>query len=309
MARIRSIKPEILEDERTANLSDSAYRLFTSVIFLADDFGNLRGDSRWLTAQIWWSRREPPRVAPLLAELVEAELVTLYEVRGQTYMTIKKWAKHQRIDNAGKAKVPPPSEGSPILAELRREQFSEVADPPRANEATFGLAAGLDRIGEDGKGKGEEGDARGASPSALSVSPPVPKPKKLRALCTDDERAIVVRVLEKLTEQNGVAYEVGDGDTELIVAQLRKGVDEMDLRKIIAYAAAPKAQGGLGWKGNEEMHFCLRPSTLFGPKTISKYLAPARAAFASSNHKPPPASSTTLAILSGGLFGERGATP
>jgi len=38
--RIRCIKPELLEDERTAGLSHEAFRLFIGLILLSDDEGN-----------------------------------------------------------------------------------------------------------------------------------------------------------------------------------------------------------------------------------------------------------------------------
>lgn len=110
MARIRTIKPEILEDEKTAALSDSAFRLFTSMIFLADDHGNVRADSRWLQGQIWWAHGEPPRVAEILREVSGAGLIKVYEVRGGIYAHLLGWTKHQRIDNAGKPRVPLPSD-------------------------------------------------------------------------------------------------------------------------------------------------------------------------------------------------------
>lgn len=137
MARIRSIKPEIIEDEKTAPLSDAAFRLFTSMIFLADDHGNVRADSRWLQAQIWWAHREPPATDRLIREVHRAKLIEVYEVRGGIYAHLIGWAKHQRIDNAGKNRVPLPNEpeakpfsfldaeeteGSPRFAEFLREK-------------------------------------------------------------------------------------------------------------------------------------------------------------------------------------------
>ncbi len=110
MARIRSIKPEILEDEKTAPLSDAGFRLFASMIFLADDHGNVRADARWLQAQIWWAHRSPPRAAAILREVSEAQLIQVYEVRGGIYAHLLGWEKHQRIDNAGKGRVPMPNE-------------------------------------------------------------------------------------------------------------------------------------------------------------------------------------------------------
>ena len=52
----------------------------------------------------------------------------------------------------------------------------------------------------------------------------------------------------------------------LITARLREGCTEADLRKVIHYAASPKADGGLGWADDEKMRHCLRPETLFGSR-------------------------------------------
>lgn len=92
---------------------------------------------------------------------------------------------------------------------------------------------------------------------------------------TDDERASVRVVLDKLTAQNGVRYSGTDQHSKLIVAQLRRGVSEMDLRAIIGYCALE-----LGWKDKPDMVKYLRPETLFGPQTIARYLDPARSWFA-----------------------------
>ena len=52
--RIRTIKPELLEDDATAGLSDSAWRVFVSMLLLADDYGNLRANPMLLDAAIFW---------------------------------------------------------------------------------------------------------------------------------------------------------------------------------------------------------------------------------------------------------------
>ena len=51
--RIRSIKPELLEDEKAAALSDAAWRLFVSSWLLADDYGCFRAGPRYLAALVW----------------------------------------------------------------------------------------------------------------------------------------------------------------------------------------------------------------------------------------------------------------
>lgn len=136
VARIRTIKPEILEDEKTSLLSDTAFRLFISMISLADDHGNVRMDVRWLTAQIWWAHGSKPNVLGALAELSCAGLIIAYEVRRGTYAAIVGWQKHQRIDNAGKGRVPPPDDPDSQLVKvdehgLRVDEHGELSQSRR----------------------------------------------------------------------------------------------------------------------------------------------------------------------------------
>jgi uncharacterized phage protein (TIGR02220 family) len=95
-----------------------------------------------------------------------------------------------------------------------------------------------------------------------------PKPSEPTA----DELTAALRVLSKLTERNGVKYSGTTDHIGLIVRHLRNGVPEMHLRYVIGYCAAE-----LEWASDPEMAKYLRPETLFGPKTLSKYLDPALA--------------------------------
>jgi len=109
--RIRTIKPELLDDERTSRLSHLAWRLFVSGLVMSDDFGNLRANAKFLLGHALSSTDAiPEEVAEACDELVSEGLWSLYTVRGQQYAHIKGWSKHQRIDNAGKPGVPGPSE-------------------------------------------------------------------------------------------------------------------------------------------------------------------------------------------------------
>jgi uncharacterized phage protein (TIGR02220 family) len=101
---------------------------------------------------------------------------------------------------------------------------------------------------------------------------------------TAPERAAALRILGKLTERNGIRYSGTTEHIRLIVAQLRNGVDEMHLRYVIGYCAAE-----LEWASDPEMAKYLRPETLFGPKTLSKYLDAALtwvAKLPDDNHQP-----------------------
>ncbi len=106
--RIRTIKPELLEDAVTAGLGDSAFRLFIGLILLADDYGNMRAEPRYLEGQIYWSAIPEKSVATSCKEL--GPLVTFYKVRGQLYAHINGWEKHQKISHKGNPRVPRPED-------------------------------------------------------------------------------------------------------------------------------------------------------------------------------------------------------
>jgi hypothetical protein len=174
MPRIRTLKPEILEDAATAGLSDAAFRLFVSLIVLADDYGNVRADARWLLGQVWWAHGTSPRVAEFLRETSDVGLVGVYTVRGQIYASILGWGKHQRIDNAGKARVPSPNdaEAQPFVFDAReaREDLPIFA----ASRGEIPLDPDLRPPTSDQDPDGEPAAERGVKPksrkSRLSAS-------------------------------------------------------------------------------------------------------------------------------------------
>ncbi len=123
--RIRSIKPELIEDEKIANLSDAAWRLFVSTWLIADDYGNARAGDRFLASQVWQDTGQTKKAKNALVELVTAGRIHVYEVEGERYLSVPRWSRHQRVDNAGKPRVPgPPAdvlESSRRFAETRGE--------------------------------------------------------------------------------------------------------------------------------------------------------------------------------------------
>jgi uncharacterized phage protein (TIGR02220 family) len=251
MARIRTLKPEILSDERTAALSDTAFRLFTGLIVLADDYGNVRATAPWLVGQIWWAQPKPPRVAAILGELAHVGLVSLYLVRNQLYAHLNGWQKHQRIDNAGKPHVPGPEHADQELTALPAEYLREPLQ----------LAAGSKDPDQD-PDQDQEQERRQT------------KRKKPAEDYTPEELESVRVLLDRLSSWTAIKYEGAALHKRLIVNQLRAGRSLLDLRKVIGYCADPT---GMGWAEDEKMQKYLRPETLFGPETIQRYLDAARA--------------------------------
>ena len=134
--RIRTIKPEILEDEKTAGLDDAAFRLFVALILLADDHGNGRATPKWLDLQIWWARDASRDIRESLASLSGCGLIQLYEADGQHYYHLPGWAKNQKVDHPSKGRVPaPPNESNRGVAAIPRETLAKPSRNPRESLA------------------------------------------------------------------------------------------------------------------------------------------------------------------------------
>ena len=114
MPRIRTIKPEFWTDKKVAS-----WPLFTRLLYIglwtaADDHGRGSAEPARLAAEIFPydllrdSRGVSRRIAASLGKLAEDCRIVLYEVNGETYYEVANWSKHQRMDNAGKPKVPTP---------------------------------------------------------------------------------------------------------------------------------------------------------------------------------------------------------
>jgi len=160
VARIRTIKPELLEDERTALLTHLEWRLFVSLLLLADDYGNFRAAPGRVKGTALWAFPDVD-VASALRALDAYGLLELYEVDGQAYGHISGWSKHQKVDHPGKPTCPGPETHG---ATRSRESREEVATVSR-----------LTGIGSEGTGIGPErasAPARDPSATATEDEPP-----------------------------------------------------------------------------------------------------------------------------------------
>jgi len=116
--RIRSIKPEWLDDEKMAKASSDARVLSIAMICMADDYGNGRCCKATLAARVFPPSGDSPedllrsyeRFSEALAEVLEMRFATTYSVSGQTYFAIRNWAEHQKVNHPGKPLVPRPLE-------------------------------------------------------------------------------------------------------------------------------------------------------------------------------------------------------
>lgn len=183
MNRIRTVKPEWLEDERLALASSDARVLSIALILLSDDYGNGRAAPVQLAGRVF-PGKVLETLAKALEELVNVRYVRLYSIDGQRYYSIRNWAKHQRVDKPGKPQVPGPPEEDP------RESSRES----RESSCLARVRSDQDQD-QDQEGKGGEtrGDARPPSVPPPSMSEAVraadlaPGPARVIAFPANDQ--------------------------------------------------------------------------------------------------------------------------
>lgn len=118
MSRIRTIKPEWLDDE-IARSSDAARVLSVGLILVSDDSGRGLADPEFLHYRIF-PGKPIATLATGLIGLAAIRYVGFYEVASKKYFALRNWLKHQRIEHPSDPKTPPPStEGAVIYATLR----------------------------------------------------------------------------------------------------------------------------------------------------------------------------------------------
>jgi hypothetical protein len=162
--RIRSVKPEWLLDERMALASSDARVLSIALILLADDWGNGRAGRVQLAGHVF-----PGKPLANALEELATWFVTLYEVDGQHYFSIRGWAKHQKVDKPGKPKVPQPSEALEnvheeeekvrasrvLIPSIPDPDPSPLSDPPETAETTA-VRKRPDPMGDSLRGRSPE---------------------------------------------------------------------------------------------------------------------------------------------------------
>lgn len=146
--RIRSIKPEVLDDEVALELSDAAWRLWVSSWVIADDHGRLRASPKYLAAEVWKDTRRTETAQEAVDELVRAGLGRRYHVEGQLYFELKPagWRRHQRIDKPGKERVPVPMEEDFLDPDKRKSRAGRPRKQPIIAASDVNDSANIDAV-------------------------------------------------------------------------------------------------------------------------------------------------------------------
>jgi hypothetical protein len=132
--RIRTIKPEWLEDENLLLASCAARVLSVALILESDDHGRGRGSPFILIPRIF--PRHSAEGFEGYFELAGLKFFSIYEVRGQIYFEITNWGKHQKVDKPGKPRVPERCEGFDLNPESLLEEYRGFSEFSRLTTTT-----------------------------------------------------------------------------------------------------------------------------------------------------------------------------
>jgi len=126
MARIRTIKPEFPQSESMGRVSREARLCFVLLWTICDDSGRARASSRMLASLLYpYDEDAGKRIDGWLTELETENCIVRYEIEGNTYLEVRNWLNHQRIDKPSASKIPPFAEASRILANPREASCEE----------------------------------------------------------------------------------------------------------------------------------------------------------------------------------------
>lgn len=114
--RIRTLKPEMWNDERVGQLGRDERLLFVVLITMADDEGRFRAlPSAILGHGFPYDDDAARKLERWLVTLTTSGMVRLYEVNGVRYGCLPKWTDHQRINRASPSLLPPCPATKPSL--------------------------------------------------------------------------------------------------------------------------------------------------------------------------------------------------
>ena len=136
MARSRNIKPGFYKNEDLAECSIWARYIFPGLWMMADRDGRLEDRPKRIKAEIL--PFDTQDVEPLLRELASKGFIVRYEIDGQRYIEIPRFAVHQNPHYSEKASgiKPPPTQENEVE---QRDMFPDIGgSSPRSNASSRG---------------------------------------------------------------------------------------------------------------------------------------------------------------------------
>lgn len=230
--RIRSVKPELVQHELFATLSDGAARTYYGLLALVDDAGRCPAAPSYLAGQIFWAKpRALNVIARQITELETAGWVRRYSVRGSVWLEIVGWLDiksptYQKIDKRQPARFPAPESCESST------QSTSGSTTPAANDLDQDLDQDRERIPRPPK------------------APPIPSRPEPETTAEERERGARAKIRRRALEhvnklRETVGAELGQvvrplhpqdpGERGLLARQL-EGASEADIAHVLDVA-------------------------------------------------------------------------
>lgn len=164
--RIRTVKPEITENQKLAKCSMHARLAFVYLITNADDEGRMRGNAVMLARTLFpYDDDAQVLMDGWIRELETIESIRRYQFDGSDYLEIINWKSHQRIEKPKLSKLPTFTETS-----VKRRRRVTDKSPTRHRHVDDTSGEDLDQ-GSGSRIKDQDQDQDSASLRSAEPSP------------------------------------------------------------------------------------------------------------------------------------------
>lgn len=136
-ARIRTVKPEMRQDERYARLSYPARELFNGLITMADDEGRFRALTSAILGHVFpYDDDAPRKLRDWVGEVRDSGMVLFYVVDGVPYGAFRHWRRHQKINRPNPSDLPPPPDHD-VIRENSVNEHGSFTDESVKDHGSF----------------------------------------------------------------------------------------------------------------------------------------------------------------------------
>jgi len=228
MARKRTIDPDIWGHEQLCELPVRTRYLYIATISLADDYGNLKAEARFLRNRVFPTGGATiSDIEEMCVNLARANLLVLYSVRGAPYLNHPNWDRYQGTSHRFAPKYPSRTEIGATTVVLRSPTEDCVAIRRRwisPVSETVSVSGTESEEVPEGESEGKPGDPP-ESPRETAV---LDAPLRIRNL--EPPTRYETEVLKALLEIPG--FRRDDTKNLVMIRELAKAYPKTDLRTV-----------------------------------------------------------------------------
>lgn len=248
----RLIRDGLLTSWRYERLTGDAKLFYFHLLLTADDLGCMELGCTYIRRRVLYSQDSDERIAKLIGELQDVDLIRPYDHQGKCYGFIPRF--RQRLQRTT-LKNPPPPESLTFEDDDAKRKFNEIKE--NMAQSTVGQ-----RIAN--------GSPSGRQPPEVEVEVEVEVEAKFKTPLSGsapsgaEHRRLAGEILDYLNKSAGKRFRPVDANIKLIVARLREGYTAEELKTVVCRQV-------LLWGDDHKMMEFLRPATLFNSTRCAQY--------------------------------------